>query len=89
MCPDCVRRDYDVHVAQTTNVEIDTALLERLRERRPGKSDRELLESMALIALGRKTLRRVQERNVLMEQEAIALGIEAMRATRQGGIAWS
>lgn len=60
-CPGrCVRRDYDGHVAQTTNVEIDTALLERLRERRPGKSDRELLESMALIALGRKTLRRVQ-----------------------------
>lgn len=84
MCPDCVRGDYDVRVAQTTNVEIDAALLGRLRERRPGKNDRELLESVALSALGRETLRGVQERNALTEQEAIALGIEAMRAARQG-----
>ena len=36
-------------------------------------SDRELLESMARMTLGRETLRRVQERNTLSEDEAIEL----------------
>lgn len=83
MCPDCVRCDYDPRVAQTISVEVDTALLERLRERRPGKSDRELLESVARMTLGRATLRRVQERNRLSEDEAIKLGIKATHEARQ------
>jgi hypothetical protein len=70
-------------VSQTTGVEIDTALLRRLRERRPGKSDRELLESVALVTIGRETLRRVQERSTLSEDEAIELGVKAMHEARR------
>jgi hypothetical protein len=40
--------------------------------------DSELLESMARMALGRETLRRVQERNTLSEDEAIELGVKAV-----------
>jgi hypothetical protein len=69
-------------VSQTTGVEIDTALLKRLRERRPNKSDRELLESVALVAIGREMLQRVQERSTLSEDEAIELGVKAVREAR-------
>ncbi len=67
----------------TTTVEIDSELLERLRERRPEKSDRELVESLAKITLGRETLRRMQERNTLSEEEAIALGVRAVHEARR------
>lgn len=40
--------------------------------------DSELLESMARMTLGRETLRRVQERNTLSEDEAIELGVRAV-----------
>ncbi|MGE0066114.1 MAG: hypothetical protein AB7F97_07510 [Solirubrobacterales bacterium] len=70
-------------MSQTTGVEIDTALLRRLRERRPGKSDRELLESVALVTIGRETLQRVQERSTLSEDEAIELGVKAMHEARR------
>ena len=36
----------------TTTVEFDRDLLARLRERSPGKSDRELLEELAAVTLG-------------------------------------
>jgi hypothetical protein len=45
----------------TTTVEIDSGLLERLRQRRPAKSDRELLESIARIQLGREASDRASE----------------------------
>jgi len=86
MCPDRVRADYDLKMPQTTSVEIETALLERLRQRRPGLSDRELLESVVLAMLGRATLRTIQERNALTEDEAIALGIRAVREARRAGV---
>jgi hypothetical protein len=70
-------------VPRTTAVEVDTALLERLRERRPGVSGRELMESMARIALGRDALRRIQNRGALFEDEAIALGVEVVHEARQ------
>lgn len=57
-------------------------LLQRLRERQPATSDRELLESLAKIALGRESLRRAQERSGLNEDEATALGAEAVREAR-------
>jgi hypothetical protein len=72
-----------VSQASTTSVEIDTELLERLRKRRPEKSDRELIESLAKITLGRETLRRVQERNALSDEEAIALGVKAVHEARR------
>ena len=70
-------------VPQTTAIEIDTALLERLRERRSGVSDRELIESMARISLGRETLRRIQDRSALSEDQAMALGVDAVHEARQ------
>jgi hypothetical protein len=73
-------------MSQTTSVEVETALLERLRHGRPGLSDRELLESVVLSMLGRATLRTIQERNALIEDEAIALGVRAVREARQAGI---
>src|SRR6202035_990869 len=45
----------------TTTVEIDSNLLKRLRQRRPAKSDRELLESVARIQLGREASDRAAE----------------------------
>jgi hypothetical protein len=68
----------------TTTVEIDTALLEELRERDPRKSDRELLEDVAVIALGFETMRRVQERNAgANEEEVMAEAVSAAREARQ------
>jgi hypothetical protein len=67
----------------TIKVEFDRELLERLRQRHPDQGDRELLESMAKMTLGRESLRRVQERSVLSEDEAIALGVEAVHEARR------
>lgn len=69
-------------MSQTTSVEIETALLERLRRRRPGLTDRKLLESVVLLTLGRATLRTMQERNALTEDEAIALGVRYAKPDR-------
>jgi hypothetical protein len=69
MCPDCVRLGAtipDVAASPTKTVEFD----------------RELLESMARMTLGRETLRRVQERNTLSEDEAIELGVKAVHEAR-------
>lgn len=44
----------------TTTVEIDSDLLAWLRERSPGKSDRELLEDLASVTLGFETIARVR-----------------------------
>lgn len=70
--------------ASTTTVEIDTALLERLRERVPGKSDRELLEDIATITLGFETIARVQQRNAdADEDEVMAEAVKAVHEVRQ------
>jgi hypothetical protein len=68
-------------VTPTTTVEIDRSLLERLRERRPAKSDRELLESVARIQLGREASARVKERFVGVPSEEIER--EAAKAARE------
>lgn len=68
--------------ATTTSVEIETSLLERLRERFPGRSDRDLLEAAARIRLGRDAIREVQERSALSDDEAIALGVKAVHESR-------
>ncbi|MBV9413889.1 MAG: hypothetical protein JO363_02830, partial [Solirubrobacterales bacterium] len=57
----------------TTNVEIDTDLLARLRERHPGKDDRLLIEDLARIELGFAAVRDAQRRDALSEDEAIEL----------------
>jgi hypothetical protein len=48
--------------SSTTTVEIDTGLLKRLRARAPGKSDRQLVEDLARIQLGREAMARARER---------------------------
>jgi hypothetical protein len=67
----------------TIKVEFDRELLERLRQRHPEKGDRELLESMAKMTLGRESLRRVQERSNLSEEDAVALGVQAVDEARR------
>jgi hypothetical protein len=67
----------------TIKVEFDRELLERLRQRHPEKGDRELLESIAKTTLGRESLRQVQERSTLSEDEAIALGVKAVHEARR------
>jgi hypothetical protein len=69
--------------AATTHVEIDRVLLERLRERFPGRSDRELLEAAARIRLGRDAIRDAQERFGLSDEDAIALGVKAVHDSRR------
>jgi len=67
--------------SSTTTVEIDTALLERLCERSPGKSDRELLEDLATITLGFETIARVQQRNADADEEEVMT--EAVKAVHE------
>ena len=70
-------------MATTVQVEIDGDLLERLRARNPGKSDRELLERLATIELGMAALRESQRRNALSEEEAMELAVRAVHEARR------
>lgn len=70
----------------TTTIEFDSDLLRRLRERTPGKSDREALEGVARIQLGFDTIRRVQERNAdagVDDDEVMAEAVRAVRESRR------
>jgi hypothetical protein len=70
----------------TTNVEFDSDLLRRLRERTPGKSAREALERVARIQLGFDTIRRVQERNAAAgvdDDDVMAEAVQAVRESRK------
>lgn len=67
-----------------TTVEIDNELLERLRQRAPGKSDRETLERVTRIQLGFETIRRVQKRNAAAGVDDDQVMAEAVRVVRQG-----
>ena len=75
--------DVDLSGMTTTNVQIDTDLLARLRERHPGKDDRSLIEDMARIELGFGAVRDAQKRNALSEDEAIELGVQAVHEAPQ------
>jgi hypothetical protein len=68
-------------MAATTTVEIDSNLLERLRQRRPAKSDRELLESVVRIQLGREASDRAAERFQGVSSDEIER--EAVKAVRE------
>ena len=65
----------------TTTVEIDSKLLERLRQQSPTKSNRELLESVARIQLGREASDRASERFQGVSSEEIER--EAVQAVRE------
>ena len=65
----------------TTTVEIGRELLQRLRRRRPEQSDRELVESLARIQLGREARARARERFAGVASEEIER--EAAKAVRE------
>jgi hypothetical protein len=69
--------------AATTAVEIDSELLSRLRQRSPGKSDRETLERVARIQLGFETIRQVQDRNAAAGVDDGDVMAEAVRGVRE------
>jgi hypothetical protein len=68
----------------TTSVEIDTDLLEELRAEAPGKDDRELIEDMAVRAVGLATVRRVRARFNLSEEEALEIAVREVHDARAG-----
>lgn len=68
----------------TTTVEIDSDLLARLRERSPGKSDRELLEDLATVTLGFETIQRVRQRTADAGVDQQEIEDEAVRVVREG-----
>jgi len=65
----------------TATVEIDLELLERLRKRRPEQSDRELVESLARIQLGREATDRIREAFADVPEEEIER--EAVKGVRE------
>jgi hypothetical protein len=65
----------------TTTVEIDRELLSELRERSPGRSDRELLEDLAASRLGDETIARMREAFADVDPQAIES--EAVNAVRE------
>lgn len=65
----------------TTRIEIDSDLLDRLRKRRPGHGDRELLESAVRIQLGREAIARVRKRFADVPMDEIER--EAVNAVRE------
>jgi hypothetical protein len=75
--------DLSMTTGTTTTVEVETSLLERLRERFPGRCDRDLLEAAARIRLGRDAIRDAQQRSGLSDAEAIALGVKAVHDARR------
>ena len=70
-------------MASTTSVEVDSELLDRLRERHPGKDDRSLIEDLARIELGLAAMRAAQKRNALPEEEATEIAVRAVHEARQ------
>lgn len=69
-------------VERSKPIEVDAQLLERLRARHPGKTDREIFEGLARVNLGFAALRWSQERNALSEKEATELGVQAVHEAR-------
>jgi hypothetical protein len=69
-------------MASTVRIELDSELLERLRARHPGRSDRELIERLAVIDLGMAALRESQRRNALSEEEALEQAFRAVHEAR-------
>jgi hypothetical protein len=65
----------------TATVEIDQELLDRLRERRPEQSDRELVESLLRIQLGHEASDRAREAFAGTLSEEIER--EAVKAARE------
>lgn len=67
----------------TTSVQIDSELLAGLRERSPGKSDRELLEDLAIVTLGFETIQRVRQRTADAGVDQQEIEDEAVRVVHE------
>lgn len=83
---DCTRRSRDARIEtmsppDTATVEIDLELLGRLRKRRPKQSDRELVESLLRIQIGREASDRAREAFAGTSSEKIER--EAVKAARE------
>jgi len=64
-------KSVEMNVTGTTTVEFDQKLLAELRQRTPGKSDRELLEELAVTRLGDDAIGRIREAFAEIPQEDI------------------
>jgi len=69
-------------MATTVNVEIDSDLLSRLRARHPGKTDRELIERLAIIELGMAFLRENPRLDADPEEVVLAEAVKAVHEVR-------
>jgi hypothetical protein len=68
---------------RTTMVEIDIGVLEPLRELYPGRTDHEILEGIVRAYLLDRSIRAVQARSTLSEQEAERIAYEELAAMRR------
>jgi hypothetical protein len=69
-------------MATTVQVEIDGELLSRLRAQHPGKTDRELIERLAIIDLGMAVLRENRRLDADPEEVVLAEAVKAVHEAR-------
>jgi hypothetical protein len=70
-------------MATTVHVEIDRELLSQLRARHPGKSDRELIERLAIIDLGMALLRENPRLDADPEEVVLEEAVRAVHEARR------
>lgn len=71
-----------LRMATTVQVEIDGELLSRLRARHPGKTDRELIERLAIVDLGMAVLRKNPRLDADPEEVVLAEAVKAVHEAR-------
>lgn len=71
-----------LRMATTLQVEIDGELLSRLRARHPGKTDRELIEWLAIVDLGMAVLRENPRQDADPEEVVLAEAVKAVHEAR-------
>ena len=69
-------------MATTVQIEIDGELLSRLRARYPGKTDRELIERLAIVDLGMAVLRDNRRLDADPEDVVLAEAVKAVHEAR-------
>ncbi len=70
-------------MAKTVMVDIDAELLGRLRSLHPGKTDRELVEQLATIELGRTALVQMQRPDADPEEVVLDEAVRAVHEVRR------
>ena len=74
---------YLFGMATTVTVDIDAQLLERLRALHPGKTDREMVERLAAIELGRDALVHMQHPDADPEEVVVEEAVRAVHEVRR------